>query len=107
MRITVANLKGGVGKTVSAVCVASLLHELAPTTLVDTDPQGSALVLADAAGLPFATQAPPAPYLRDLPHRLGSLAGGGADVVSDTPPGGMSIVRSALCGADTVLVPVK
>lgn len=107
MRITVANLKGGVGKTVSAVCLASLLHELAPTTLVDTDPQGSALVWAEAAGFPFATQAPPAPYLRDLPHRLDSLAAGCTHVVIDTPPGDMSIVRSALCAADTVLLPVK
>jgi len=38
--IAVANQKGGVGKTATAVSLASLLGQRAPTLLVDLDPQG-------------------------------------------------------------------
>jgi chromosome partitioning protein len=107
MRLVVANLKGGVGKTVSAVCLGLLLNEEAPVTLIDADPQGSALSWSELAQFPFPVIAPPAPYLRALPRRLPDLAPGSTHVVIDTPPGDAGIVRSALSAADTVLIPVK
>lgn len=107
MRLVVANLKGGVGKTVSAACLGLLLNEEAPVTLIDTDPQGSALAWGELARFPFPVVAPPAPFLRDLPRRLPDLAPDSTHVVIDTPPGDVGIVRSALMTADIVLIPAK
>lgn len=53
MYITVAGYKGGTGKTTTAVHLAALLHERAPTLLVDGDPNRSATVWARAKRLPF------------------------------------------------------
>ena len=43
MRLAVINLKGGTGKTTSAVYLAAALARRGRTLLVDADPQGSAL----------------------------------------------------------------
>ena len=53
MYITVAGFKGGVGKTTTAVHLAALLHERAPTLLVDGDPNHSATFWARSKQLPF------------------------------------------------------
>lgn len=39
-RIVIASIKGGTGKTTTAVTLSALLAKLAPTLLVDFDPQG-------------------------------------------------------------------
>lgn len=106
--IAVVNLKGGVGKTTTAVYLAHLLAGREPTVLVDTDPQGSALAWGEAAGsFPFRVVAPPAPYLRDLARRLPELTAGCGATLIDTPPGHPDIVRSAALAAAVVLVPVS
>ena len=53
MVITVASFKGGVGKSTTAIHLAAHLQELAPTLLVDGDPNRSVSEWARAGKLPF------------------------------------------------------
>lgn len=53
MIITVAAFKGGVGKTTSAVHFATYCQALAPTLLIDGDPNRSATGWAKRGALPF------------------------------------------------------
>ena len=54
MRVTVANFKGGVGKTTTAIHLAAYLSKQGPTLLLDGDPNGSASAWAKRGRLPFA-----------------------------------------------------
>lgn len=105
--VAVANLKGGSGKTTSAVFLA---HEWASrgrrVLLVDADPQATALRWSEQAAFTVPTLALP---VRDLHIRLAGIAGNRYDlVVIDTPPLAerAGIVRSALRLADLVVVPL-
>lgn len=111
MRLAVANLKGGVGKTTSALCLAeAAAREAGRALLVDADPQGSAMRWADAAaadggeGLRAVAVALPT---ADLARRLEALHPGYPDVVVDTPPGRLDIVEAAVRAADAVVVPTQ
>jgi chromosome partitioning protein len=53
MILTVASFKGGVGKTTSAVHLATFLNEQAPTLLIDGDPNRSASGWSRRGSLPF------------------------------------------------------
>jgi chromosome partitioning protein len=53
MYITVASYKGGVGKTTTAVHLAEYLQTLAPTLLIDGDPNRSSTKWAKRGGFPF------------------------------------------------------
>jgi chromosome partitioning protein len=104
VRLAVANLKGGTGKTTAAVHLALGLAEQGRTLLVDADPQGSALAWSEQAGdFPVTVIHWPT---KDLARRVGQVAGDYAHVVIDTPPGLDGLVRQALLCADVLLVPL-
>lgn len=51
--ITLSSYKGGVGKTTSSVCLASLFSQHGQTLLIDSDPNRSASTWARSGKLPF------------------------------------------------------
>jgi chromosome partitioning protein len=53
MFLTLVGLKGGIGKTTSAIHIAACLQKNAPTLLIDADKNRSALVWDKEALLPF------------------------------------------------------
>jgi chromosome partitioning protein len=108
--IAVVNLKGGTGKTTSAMFGAHVLAELGRSVyLLDGDKQGSALSWQEDAPerLPFPVVGLPSNRLH---VQLADVVPPRCDaVVIDTPPleESSGVVVSALRVADAVLVPMK
>lgn len=105
--IAVANLKGGCGKTTSAVylSLAAAREGRSPVTLVDADPQASASEWLGAAPDPVVeVVAAPTPHRAEV--AIGERTG---LVVVDTPPGAGDerIVRMVLDRADAVVIPTR
>jgi chromosome partitioning protein len=108
VKVAVANLKGGTGKTVSAFFLAAALTHYGRTLLVDCDPQGSTLSWAEGAEenghrLGFSVMGLP---VKDVHRKLKGFENDYTHIVLDTPPGEIAITRSALLAADTALLPV-
>lgn len=106
--ISVALLKGGVGKTTTAIALAEAATVAGPVTVVDTDPMGAAVrwsVLAEEAGKPLAASVVGYPHA-DLGRRLAALTQGASVVVIDAPPpGALAIARAAIEAASIVIMP--
>ena len=108
MIIGVTNIKGGVGKTTSSLAIATAAQRSGlSVTVVDTDPQGSATLWAQAAEdaddpLPFPVVSKNQAEIRRMrerrPDRDGEL------IVIDTPPNG-AVVDEAIKTADFVVIP--
>lgn len=104
MILTVASLKGGVGKTTTALHLAVCASLDRPVAVIDADPEGSASRWADGAGLPFEV----IPSHRDrLAQQARVLAGDGLTVIVDTPPNSRELLTRAAMLADSVVVPVR
>jgi chromosome partitioning protein len=107
MILTLGNKKGGVGKSTSAVYLASLFARSGRTLIVDADPQGSILSWSEEAGEDF-----PAVVVqwatRDLAKRVKEVAGDYAHIVIDTGRSATEddpILRQALMVTDHLVVP--
>lgn len=104
--LTIASLKGGTGKTTSAILLATALVRRGHTvTVIDTDPQGSATEWAQRASddgneLEFQVTVGNARTIaRSMPT---------TDVVIiDCPPGNPQIIDAAIDAADHVIIPVR
>src|SRR5215208_6288575 len=109
LRLTVCNLKGGTGKTMSSVYLAAGLSRRGRTLAVDADPQGSLLSWSEeaaAAGTEFGFPIVALP-VKDLHRRARHFIGDYEHLVVDTPPGHQAIVRSAVLAAEVVVIPVQ
>jgi chromosome partitioning protein len=105
MNIVVSNVKGGVGKTTTAVYLAASAARrgLGPVRLVDADPQGSTAEWYDTD--PFeGVDLVEGPSVRTVTKAMAQEDG---VVVVDTPPGEGTIVRAALARADAVVIPTR
>lgn len=108
MRYAVVNTKGGVGKTTTAVHLATLLARHGPTLLIDADPQASA---ASWAAWRRESGRSPSPTTTVLAGKAvldegKNLSAGFAHTVIDAGGRDSSGLRSALLLAERVVVPV-
>ncbi|GGR41694.1 ParA family protein [Deinococcus ruber] len=97
--VSILSRKGGVGKTVTAMYAAALLHQQGEDVAVlDTDPEGSAGAWARAAGnLPFQVY-PESKQAQAMKHGW---------VVIDTPPNDPRVLGDAARKASRVVVVAK
>src|SRR5213076_832608 len=105
MNMVVANLKGGVGKTTTAVCLsaAAVARGYDPVLLIDSDRQASSAEWLEERPIE-GVEIVEAPSERTLARALKSHD----DVaIVDTPPGDERLMQSALNAADAVVIPTR
>lgn len=105
MRISICNVKGGTGKTTSAIMLAAAAHAAGYSTRVlDADPQGSAsdwAALAEDSGRPLDFD-----VIAVNARSLSRTTGAPVDFeFVDCPPGMPSVINATINTADAVIVP--
>jgi chromosome partitioning protein len=105
MNIVVTNLKGGVGKTTTAVylAAAAVARGYDPVVLIDADRQASSAEWLEERPVE-GVEVVEAPSERTLTREMNR--DGGLRVV-DTPPGDERLVQSAINSADAVVIPTR
>lgn len=105
MNIVVSNLKGGVGKTTTAVYLSAAAVEAGydPVVLVDADRQASSAEWLEESPLEGVTVVE-APSERTLARAMRNDEG---LTVVDTPPGDERLTQSAVAAADAVVIPTR
>jgi chromosome partitioning protein len=105
MNIVVSNIKGGVGKTTTAIYLAAVAaaKSKTPVYLVDSDPQGSTAEWFDAVPLENVEliEGPSVRTVTKAMDRVDDI------VVVDTAAGATPIVQAALSRADVVVIPTR
>lgn len=105
MNLVVTNLKGGVGKTTSAVYLAAVAASKGydPVVLIDADRQASSAEWLEERPCEGVTVVE-APSERTLARAMSRHDGLG---IVDTPPGDERLVQSAITSADAVVIPTR
>lgn len=103
MNIAVANVKGGVGKTTTAVYLAAAAAEHGEVVLVDADRQGSSAEWLEERPVEGITVVE-APSERTLTKAMSRRNG---VVVVDTPPGDHRLLQAAIDSAHAIVVPTR
>jgi chromosome partitioning protein len=105
MNVVVTNLKGGVGKTTTAVYLSAVAvaKGYEPVHLIDADRQASSAEWLEERPCDGVTvvEAPSERTLARAMSRHDGLA------VVDTPPGDERLVQSAINAADAVIIPTR
>ena len=105
MNIVVTNLKGGVGKTTTAVYLSAVAVSRGydPVLLIDADRQASSAEWLEERPIEGVTVVE-APSERTLARAMSRDEGVG---IVDTAPGDERIVQSAVNSADAVVIPTR
>lgn len=99
--IAVSNTKGGVSKTTSAICLATLLSDDGPVLLIDADQNQSAVLWAKSEQLPFDV-------VTEKASRKVMMGGGHVHIIIDSqcaPDGGEA--KALADGSDLLIIPTS